>query len=68
MCVVTSIGCASGQVMVYDSLYESIDQETSSLQSKVFGASIVITAGIRPKETGVKNCGPFAVAIGTLLW
>ena len=41
-CVVTSIGCPSGQVTVYDYLYESIDQETSSLLSKVFGASIVI--------------------------
>ena len=62
-CVVTS----SGQVMVYDSLYESIDQETSSLLSKVFGASIVITAGIGPKQTGVKDWGLFAVAIATLL-
>ena len=40
--------------MVYDSLYESIDQETSSHLSKVFGASSVITAGIGPKKTGVK--------------
>ena len=66
-CVVTSISCPSGQVMVYDSLYESIDQETSSLLLNVFGASIVITAGIGPKQTGVKDCGLFAVAIATLL-
>ena len=34
---------------------------------EVFGASIVITAGVGPKQSGVKDCGLFAVATATLL-
>ena len=66
--VVSTIGCSAGAVKVYDSLYSSLDKATEGLICKVFAAD---AANIRieqgPKQSGVKDCGLFAIATATLL-
>ena len=58
--VVTAIGY---------SLYSSLDKATHDLIIKLFAADACINAKMEecPKQSGVKNCGAFAIANATLL-
>ena len=54
-----------GSPKVFDSLYNSIDQPTSTLLSSLYGSSPKIEKG--PKQVSVKDCGVYAIVTATLL-
>lgn len=64
--VVSSIGCSIGSVKVYDSLYQSVDEKSNGLITKIFGAHKV-TMMDGPRQSGTKDCGVFSIATATLL-
>jgi len=65
--VASTVGCSAGEVMVFDSLYSSIDQATRDLILQVFGKEVHIKLEKSPQQLGGKDCGVFAVAICTAL-
>lgn len=65
--VASTIGCLPNEVMVFDSLYSSIDQPTLDLLKQLFGEDVKVKLEKCPQQTGVRDCGVFAVAVSTLL-
>ena len=67
--VATTVKCANNQVLVVDSLYNSLDEETKATISQLFksrSTSCLVKKVIRPqKQMGIKDCGLFAVAFAT---
>ena len=65
---VSSIGCKTGEVNVYDSLYSDLDEVTKCKTESVFGsASINVHFANVQKQEGLVDCGPFAIAFATSL-
>ena len=65
--VASTVGCSAGDVMVFDSLYSSVDQATRDLILQLFGTEVNIKLEKSPQQLGGKDCGVFAVAICTSL-
>ena len=65
--VASTIGCCAGEVMVFDSLYSSLDQATMKVILQVFGADVKVKLEKSPQQLGVRDCGVFAVAVCTSL-
>ena len=63
--VASMIGCSSGEVMVFDSLYSSTDQTTMKLILHLFGQNIKMKLEMSPQQHGIKDCGIFAIATCT---
>ena len=65
----SSIGCKTGEVNVYDSLYSDLDEVTKYEVERVFGSSINITVNFTnvQKQVGLTYCGPFAITFATSL-
>lgn len=65
----SSIGCKTGEVNVYDSLYTDLDEVTKCKVETVFGSSTSITINFPKvqKQVGLTDCGPFATAFATSL-
>ncbi len=58
---VTNIGCAS-KVLVFDSLYSSVDKETLKLVTTIFGR-VDIEMGVFSQQYGATDCGLFSIAV-----
>ena len=65
--VASMIGFSSGEVMVFDSLYSSIDRTTMKLILQLFGLNVKVKLEMSPQQHGVKDCGVFAIATCTSL-
>jgi len=50
------------KVIVYDSLYSSIDKETLVILKQMLGPRVTVELGIGPKQDGTADCGLFAIA------
>ena len=61
------IGENSCDVLIYDSLFTSVDQATVGLLEKLFGRKIKIAMQNIQKQAGTTDCGVFAIAISTSL-
>ena len=59
--VATNIGCAP-KVLVFDSLYSSVDEETMKLVSTIFGTTS-IEIGVCSQQYGATDCGLFSIAV-----
>ena len=60
----SNIGCANGDVNVYDSVYRSVDKATIAVITQLFQSSAVKIVKSR-KQKGVTDCGVFAIATAT---
>jgi len=66
--VATTVKCSNNQVLIIDSLFSSLDDETKATVSQLFqqGTSRPVIKVIRPqKQMGVKDCGLFSIAFAT---
>ena len=61
--VATSVNVeTANQVKIFDSIYDCIDEDTCKIISNIFGSSAIpCTIKIR-KQSGVDDCGLFAIA------
>ena len=60
--VATNIGCTpKSKLQVFDSLYSSVDKETTKLLTNLFGPS-TIKMGASPQQNGTTDCGLYAIA------
>ena len=57
----------SGQVKVYDLVFTTIDKETKSVISNLYGPEVLPRLVSISKQKGSTDCGLFAVAITTTL-
>jgi len=65
---VSSIGCKPGEVKVYNSLYSDLDETAKCKLKRVFGFSkITVHFPSVQQQTGVVDCGLFAIAFATSL-
>lgn len=53
---------------VYDSLYESIDDGTHKVISNTFGSLATPYSVKTPKQSGVDDCGLYAIANATSIY
>ena len=69
--VVSTINCKQGEVLVFDSLYTSIDESTKAIITSVFQAPDNGTLTIRyvntQKQADTNDCGLFAIASATAI-
>jgi hypothetical protein len=66
--LLSTIGCKTDEMFVYDSLYKTIDEETETTIKNIFGSSYVnISLPIVQSQSGVKDCGVFSIAFATFL-
>ena len=67
--VATTVKCVNGQVLVIDSLYKSIDDETKSTVCRLFQSKEppVIKVVNPQRQKGGKDCGLFAIAFATAI-
>jgi len=64
--VAATVGVEKGnQVKVFDSLYESIDDGTCKVISNIFGSLAVAQSVKISKQSGVDDCGLYAIANAT---
>ena len=64
----SSIGCKTGEVNVYDLLYLDLDEMTKRKVERAFGStSINVHFANVQKQEGLVDCGPFAIAFATSL-
>ena len=62
----SNIGCANGDVNVYDYVYRSVDKVTIAVITQLFQSSAVkIVQSL--KQKGGTDCGVFAIAAATAL-
>ena len=62
----SNIGCANGDVNIYDSVYSSVDKATIAVITQLFQSSAVKMVK-SPKQKGGTDCGVFAIATATAL-
>lgn len=65
--VASTVGCCAQEVRIYDSLFTSVDCNTSLLLKQIFGQRIKIVVGTSPRQEGVHDCGVHAIAVSTAL-
>lgn len=65
--VATTVGCSAGEVIVFDSLYSSVDTATLNLLKQLFGVHIKVKLERCPQQIGGRDCGLFAIANCTAL-
>ena len=63
---VSNIGCRSGDVNVYDSVYKSTDKATGAVITNLFQSSAIEMVESQKQEGGT-DCGLFAIATATAL-
>ena len=66
---VSSVGCKTGEINVYDSLYSDLDEVTKCKEQRVFGSSTGITFNFPnvQRQVELTDCGLFTVAFATSL-
>ena len=68
--VATNINCFSGEVKVYDSLFQYLDQTSLKCIEKLFKEGDIsprIKMSQCHKQTGTKDCGVYAIAFATAI-
>lgn len=50
------------RVIVYDSIYPSVDEDTMKILKQMFGVKVEVQVGEGPKQCGTVDCGLFAIA------
>ena len=50
------------KVLVYDSIYQTVDKATLDWLKQIFGEDVEVTIGDGPKQEGVSDCGLYATA------
>ena len=65
--LVSSIECQCGEVKVYDSLYDRVDDATKRKIEKTFASKVKFVVPIVQKQQGYKDCGLFSIAFATHL-
>ena len=63
--VLSTIGCTSGLVKVFDSLYNEVDKRTMDLIRHFYGSVIKIVLEKSLKQVSLKDRGLFAIATAT---
>ena len=65
----SSVGCKTGEINVYDSLYSDLDEVTKCKVQRVFGSSTGITFNFPnvQRQVELTDYGLFAVAFATSL-
>jgi len=58
----SSVGCQPGELMVYDSLFDDIDDGTKWKMEKTFASKVKFFSCKVQKQKDLKDCGLFAVA------
>ena len=66
-CVASSIMSADGVVVMYDSLYDSLDSSTLDTLQWLYGQGSRFHVANISKQNGIKDCGLYAIAIAVLL-
>ena len=64
---VNSIRCQGGEVKVYDSLYERVNDATKQKIEKTFSSKVKFVVPVVQKQQGYKDCGLFCIAFATHL-
>lgn len=64
----STIGCQFGEIRVYDSLYDDVDENTVSTFKRLFNQDklSVILASVQ-RQNGINDCGLFSIANATSL-
>ena len=66
--VASTLGCDEDDVHVFDSVYDTLDDDTCSTIHNLFGTEKVnITMMKMHKQKGPDDCGLFAIAVATSL-
>ena len=68
--VATTVKCTPGTVKVYDSVFNSVDDETREILQNLFqvgGIQLHITMMKSQKQLGTTDCGVFSVAYATAI-
>lgn len=60
--IVASTILSYPKVTVYDSLYNSIDRNTTGILKQLFGPKVEVVINNDIKQIGVEDCGLFAIA------
>ena len=50
------------KVAIYDSLFDSVDANTSAILKQLFGPKVEVVINNDRKQVGVEDCGLFAIA------
>jgi len=50
------------KITIYDSLFDSVDKNTTSILKKLFGPKVEVVVNNDRKQIGVDDCGLFAIA------
>ena len=61
----STVGCEPGELKVYDSLFDDVDDSTKWKMEKTFASKIKFISCKVQKQKGLKDCGLFAVAFAT---
>ena len=64
---VSSKGCQHGEVKVYDSLYNRVDDATKRKIEKALACKLRFIVPVVQKQQGYKDCGLFSIAFATHL-
>ena len=62
----STVGCKKGEINIYDSLYDNIDEVTGCEVESVFPGIKCVLQPVQ-KQRGIKDCGLFALAYATHL-
>ena len=65
--VISNLFCPNGNVRVYDTVFNDIDDSTMSLLNSMFSKNITVTLAPLQKQQGSVDCGVFSIAIATSL-
>ena len=65
--VASTIGCQTGEVRLFGSIYKSIDRSTMASVSLVFGKAVSVFLEPSQQQQGGSDCGVFAIATCTAL-
>ena len=60
--VVASTILSHPKVVVYDSLFNSVDANTTSILKQLFGPTVEVMVNNDRKQVGTEDCGLFAIA------
>lgn len=60
--IVASTMLSHPKVTVYDSLFDSVDANTTSILKKLFGPKVEVVVNNDEKQVGAEDCGLFAIA------
>lgn len=63
----SNVGCLEGNVNIYDSLYDSVDETTRLIVSSLFSGFLRCVSKPLQKQKGVTDCGLYAIAVSTAI-